>query len=81
MAPGGDQLTGASASERRKVQSLRSGSDSGARVGGAVIRAADSSGTADIPTPLLVMLILGVLAAGAAGGYAIRSRGLLGRSA
>jgi len=76
VTPGGDQLAGASRAERRKVDALRAESGAEGKVGGAVVRAARGESGAEIPTPLLVMLILGALAAAGAGGYAIRSRGL-----
>jgi hypothetical protein len=79
--PGGDQLAGATPGERRQVDALRADRDGAGRVGGELVRAGSRPGGTDVPTPLLVMLILGVLAAGGAGGYAIRSRGLLRRAA
>ena len=72
--PGGDQLAGTSPAERRRIEALRANADGAAKVAGAIVSADSGSGPA-VPTPLLVMLILGALALAGAGGYAIRSRG------
>lgn len=74
--PGGDQLAGASPEERRRIDALRADSDAAGKIGGSVVRASGGSAGADVPTPLLIMLIIGALALAGAGGYAIRSRGL-----
>jgi len=72
--PGGDQLAGTSPAERRRIEALRANADGAADIAGATVRADAGSGPS-VPTPLLVMLILGALALAGAGAHALRSRG------